>query len=273
MKQNEILDIAYSDIGLAPWNTMEHYYIAAKLGFNAIKGDVQVTKDGKLVMCHDSGFTLDENGRIIEFNPQKNYTAINDLTFDECMRMEYAELSKSSNYCAKVASLDDFVWLCAQEKKVCYITIRDTDLDILIPEILRILKKHNMKERCIINSFTMETLKRMRAADDEITLSQVQVPFAVLTKEVVDGVARLKNAMICMFSFDPYSYDKPIGNYEVIEKSKEAMDYAKELHIPLYQAQIYDMADREKLIEYGFTGFHITTPIFPKIHQDMIGNQ
>ena len=268
MKENTILDIAYSDIGLAPWNTMEHYYLAAQLGFNAIKGDVQVTKDGKLVMCHDSGFTFNEEGRITEFDPKKNFTAISDLTFDECMRLEHEQLSKPSLYYAKVASLDDFVCLCAKMDKVCYITLRDRDLDILIPETLRIIKKHKMEKNCIINSFTMETLKRMRAADKEITLSHVQPPFAVLTKDIVDGVVALNNAMVCMFSFDPHSYDKPVGNYEVIEKSLDAMNYAKSLHIPLFQAQIYDMADREKLIKYGFTGFHIVLPIFPKLRQN-----
>lgn len=268
MGQKEILNIAYSEMGLAPWNTMEHYYIAAKLGFNAIKGDVQVTKDGKLVMCHDAGFTFDENGRITEFNQEKNCTLIRELTLEECMNLEYVEFSKSSEYCARVATLDDFVWLCAKEGKICYITLRERDLDVLIPETLRIIKKHNMKERCIINSFTMETLKRMRAADPDITLSHVQPPFAVLTKEIVDGVVALKNAMVCMFSFDPYSYEKPVGNYEVIDKSKEAMDYAKELNIPLFQAQVYNLEDKKKLIEYGFTGFQIVTPLFPKLRQD-----
>ena len=267
MDKNEILDIAYSDIGLAPWNTMEHYYIAAQLGFNAIKGDVRVTKDGKLVMCHDGGFTLNNDGKIDEFDPANN-TPIRELLFEECMKLDHKEFSKSSGYCAKVASFDDFVWLCAKMGKVCYVTLRDWNLEALVPETLRILKKHNMTKRCIVNSFTMETLKRIRVLDEDVILSQVQPPFAVLTNEVVENVAALKNSVICMFSFDPYSYEKPVGDYERIEKSLDAMRYAKDLGVALHQAQVYDMMDREKLIEYGFTGFHITTPIFPKIRQE-----
>ena len=54
-----VLRIAYSDLMLtpgnllAPINTAEHYYLAAHLGFNAIKGDVRITADGGLIMCHD----------------------------------------------------------------------------------------------------------------------------------------------------------------------------------------------------------------------------
>ena len=61
MSENKkILNIAYSklfDLAI-PWNSAEVFETACILGFDAVKGDVTPAKDGKLIMCHDSFFTL-----------------------------------------------------------------------------------------------------------------------------------------------------------------------------------------------------------------------
>ena len=43
-------------------NTAEHYRYCGSLPFTSIKGDIRPTIDGGIIMCHDPGFTLDENG-------------------------------------------------------------------------------------------------------------------------------------------------------------------------------------------------------------------
>ncbi len=53
-----VLNIVYSDLLFAPMNSAEQYQLAAHLGFDALRGDVRITADGGLVMCHDEGITL-----------------------------------------------------------------------------------------------------------------------------------------------------------------------------------------------------------------------
>jgi glycerophosphoryl diester phosphodiesterase len=59
---DNVLKISYSTLpGLPiPWNTAELYEEAARLGFDGIKGDVTPTRDGRLIMCHDSFFSMTE---------------------------------------------------------------------------------------------------------------------------------------------------------------------------------------------------------------------
>ena len=83
----KVLNIAYSDLTLAPMNSAEHFYLAAHLGFDALKGDVRITRDNGLILCHDEGFTLNENGRIGGYD-RNCHTRFLDTDFADVMKLE-----------------------------------------------------------------------------------------------------------------------------------------------------------------------------------------
>ena len=212
-----IMNTAYSGIRLAPINTAEHYHLAAHLGFNALKGDVRITSDGQLVMCHDWGFTLDENGRIGPYN-RNNDIKILDMTFRQVMALEYAADFDVMGHYARVCTFDTFVRICKEQGMICYATLRNDRIPEVVRGVLDTLRKYHMTEHCVINSFTLETLREVRKYNRTITLSQVYDHRKPITVENVENVTALGNAMLTGFLY-------PAENgLELWEQSREAVE-------------------------------------------------
>lgn len=258
---NQIMNTAYSSIDLAPINTAEHYQLAAHLGFNALKGDVRITADDHLVMCHDKGITLDNDGRIGKFDNIDHLRFI-DLNYDYILGLEYSEMREQLGHYARVCSFDTFVRICKEQGKIAYITLRDQKIPQLAQQVMMTLRKYHMESWCVINSFTLETLQEIRKYSDIIPLSQVQKGWSLLTKEAVDNLLPLGNVMITLFHY-------PAADPEALwEGSAEAIAYAQDAGIPIHMAQVGAYSDYCHLVRKGIQGFHLYRPIFPYTRKD-----
>lgn len=252
----QIVNIAYSSLDdiHCPINTMEHYLTACKLGFNALKGDVRPTRDGKLVMCHDFGFTLNEEGRITKFD-RNNCKKILEMTLEEILALEHEAYHKELGHYAHPCTFDQFAEICKEHGMICHPTLRDEDVDVVIEQVLKVLKKYDMRSSTIINSMTLSTLQAFREYDKEIMLCYTLKGGLQITKEHVDSVIALGNAVLDGFYL-------PCEDYcEKNEAAKEAIMYAKENDIRLFQAHPGDYKQYYWAIQQGFTGFHLPRPI------------
>lgn len=259
---NQIMNTAYSSIDLAPINTAEHYLLAAHLGFNALKGDVRITADDQLVMCHDAGITLDENGRIGKYDKENSRRFV-DLTYDYVMGLEYSDMAEHLGHYAKVCSFDTYIRICKETGKIAYITLRDQKIPALAQKVMQTLRKYHMESWCVINSFTLETLQEIRKHSAIIPLSQVQKGWSILTKETVDRLMPLGNVIITLFHYpapDPES---------LWERSADAIAYAQNAGIPIHMAQVGPYAEYSHLIRKGVQGFHLYRPILPYTRTDI----
>lgn len=256
------MNIAYSTIDLAPINTAEHFQLAAHLGFNALKGDVRITKDNKLVMCHDAGITLDEKGRIGKYD-KNNQMLFTDLTYDYVKSLEYAAEYDNMGHYAKVCDFDTFVRICKENGKLAYITLREDKIPELVSEVMKVIRKYRVENHCVINSFTIETLREVRKYSDTMPLSQVIEHRAQLTREVVDNVIPFENGIVVMFIYpenDPMKY---------WNESKDGIEYAFKNNISIHMAQVRQYRDYCDMVARGVTGFHITRPILPYTRGDV----
>ena len=256
----EVMNTAYSDIGLAPINTAEHFQLAAHLGFNALKGDVRITSDKKLIMCHDAGLTLDANGRVTKYSSE-NSKVILDTTYDELMSLEYAY--DGMGHYAKVCDFDTFVRICKENGKIAYITLRNEEVASLVAGVMETLRKYRMEDHCVVNSYTLATLKEVRKYSDTIPLSQVINLGDVLTKTVVDNVIPLGNSIVTMFL---YPTNNPL---ELWEQSAEALEYAAENDVQIHMAQVSSYAAYSAMVQRGVQGFHITKPFLEYRRSDV----
>ena len=136
---NKLLNIAYSGIGLAPTNSLEHFMIACNMGFNSLKGDIRLTSDNKLIMCHDAGFTLNNDNEIISFD-NSNYTSIHSLTYNQCMALSYNAFKSRAGHNCHVCDIDHYLQICKKYDKIPYITIRNEYLDDTITALIQKLK-------------------------------------------------------------------------------------------------------------------------------------
>ena len=254
----QFLNIAYSTIHRGVINTAEHFILAAKLGFNALKCDVQPTSDGELVLCHDSGFTFDTNGRIVSTYDEDNSTQIVTLTAAEVAALEYAGAQDAQDYYSHPCFLEDFVRICKERGKVAFITIRDDYIpDVVAPKLLEIVTKYNMVSRTIVNSFNIKSLMAVRNLNSEICLHQVGTRNQVLTKARVDQVDALGNAMLGI-------YMHPAGvDSTVLAESAEAIRYARKKGVRVLGAISGTYAEYNECIVNGLAGTQIDYAILP----------
>lgn len=257
-----IMNTAYSTIALAPINTAEHFHLASHLGFNALKGDVRITSDGGLVMCHDAYFTFDDNGRITRLD-KTNCTKIIDMTYAQAMSLEYAADFDVMGHYAKVCNFDTFVRICKENGMICYVTLRENAIEKLVPAVLDTLNKYNMIEHCMINSFTLETLQEVRKYNHTIPLSNVIPARIRLEREVVENMIPLGNAAVTMFLYGREK--KP----ELWEESAEALQLAQENGVQIHMAQVASFADYSYMVRKGVQGFHITRAFLPYNRSDI----
>lgn len=239
------LYIAYSSIAndAGSKNTLEHYEYCCKSGFNAIKGDVRITADNGLIMCHDAGFTLNENGYISSYH-KSNCTLIHDITKSACLALQH------ENTLNHVVDFDTYIRTCKKYGKVAFITIRDEYIDQVTERMLAVLDKYHYRNMSIVNSFTYASLQTVRNADSAIMLSWVQKSSVVMTKVIVDGCNELGNCVLCMYHFANK------GEYDAIDNN--VLDYAVKKDIRVYES-IVPSEKVEKLIEYGIAGAQISS--------------
>ena len=158
---------AYSDgYGGYPSNNAKSYEFAAKLDFDVIKGDVRITSDGVLVMCHDPAYTL-TNGKISGVYSTADFV-IREHTFAEVRALEFA--AKPVN----PTTLEEMLVICKKYGKTPLITIRDEYLDEVIPKTFELLEKYDMVSSAILNSVTWNTIVELRRYNADIMLSHPQ---------------------------------------------------------------------------------------------------
>lgn len=195
----ERLDVAYSSIDDGCHiNSMEHFRAAIDAGFNCLKADMNITSDGVVVLCHDRGFTFDGNGRIGKFD-RNNNTVIRSLSWKQIRAMEYAAGKAEKGTYPKVATLEQLAQLCRKTGVWMYITLRAYDQRETLSEVVRILRKYKMTDRCIINNYPPDekTCALIREYLPEVPISFTTTSKMDVDSALVDRVAAYAPIMIC----------------------------------------------------------------------------
>lgn len=238
--------ICYSDNGGSGGiaiNTLEMYTWGARHDFVALKGDVRLSSDGEIVMCHDAGFTLDGDGHVTSYDPNNN-TKISNMTYAECIALTYPNGEH-------VCGIDALIRTCKMYGKIAYVTVRDGSIMDIAVKLFESLDKYNMRGRTIINSFTYLTLQLMRKFDKDILLSWVQNANHVVTTSDVDKAVLLGNVLICGYD---YGNGSPTG---IANQSAEVIAYAKQKGIRFYEAIVTNDTSLNQLYDNGVMGAQI----------------
>lgn len=252
----KVLKIAYSDIHIAPINTLEHFLIAAHLEFDALKGDVRLTGDGALVMCHDDGFTLNSSGRIIRYD-SANCIKIHDMTASECIALKHDKYYYDLGHDARPCTLDQYLAVCKQYDKIPFITIRNDYPEETIAALLKSLTKYNLKDAAIINCMGFAPLNLLRVADSTIAMNYTLNHNEAMTIEQVDRCAELGNCSISLFTANDASGD------EAFVASEPVIRYAKSIGVRVQNAQVPDMKTYLFQLKKGIDGLQIIRSFQP----------
>lgn len=181
-----------------PENTLYSYAYAIELGATSIECDMQLTKDGQIVMSHNpilnSDITRDENGNYIENNKYD----IRLMTVDELKKFdvgvmdpncgEYYDLHGKTQftYDAKIPTLEELMQLIqsyGDKNIVLNIETKsypdpasagyknNADPNKFVEVFNNIVKKYDMEDRVVLQSFDWQTLIEMKKLNPNISTS------------------------------------------------------------------------------------------------------
>lgn len=181
-----------------PENTLYSYAYAIELGATSIECDMQLTKDGQIVMSHNpilnSDITRDENGNYIENNKYD----IRLMTVDELKKFdvgvmdpncgEYYDLHGKTQftYDAKIPTLEELMQLIqsyGDKNIVLNIETKsypdpasagyknNADPKKFVEVFNNIVKKYDMEDRVVLQSFDWQTLIEMIKLNPNISTS------------------------------------------------------------------------------------------------------
>lgn len=248
--ENQVLNIANSGMNLQANNSVEHFLMMVKFGFNTLKGDMRLTSDNKIIMCHDAGFTLDANGKITSYD-NNNKVLIHDMTYVECMELSYSAFSTYGGREATVCDFDTYIRICKTYNCTPYITIRNEYIEDTVTEMLRVLDKYGMRYDCIMNNYpSINTANYINSVDKNIYQAIVLENGATPTINDVEKCISLNNAMLCFF----------LGN-DINVNVDNVLEYAHSKGIRVLNGQISQYQSYLNQIKKGITGFHIVRPI------------
>lgn len=144
--------------GYAPENTLEAFALAMEMGADGIELDVQLTKDGEVVVIHDEVIDRVSNGKGLV----KDYTLVQlrRFSFDNHMEgyenisiptlKEVLELVKASKMEVNIELKTGIYWYLGLEEKV-----------------LEIVKNCEMHKRVIYSSFNHYSVQKIKELDQK----------------------------------------------------------------------------------------------------------
>jgi len=120
---------------LAPENTLAAFKNAIKLGADYVEVDVRATKDGKLVIMHDSTVDRTTNGK----------GAVKDLEFAAIRELDAGSKFSSEYAAEKVPTFDEVLDLCRGKINI-YVDHKEAPTS----QVFDAIRKHKMEKHVII---------------------------------------------------------------------------------------------------------------------------
>ena len=271
-KQINFIAYSHTNSNGCTINTQNEYIYNCTHGYTSIKGDMRLTSDGKIIMCHDDGFTFDQNGKITTYDSNNAQLILNN-TYDYWMSKQYADGSS-------VCDFDTFIKICKTYGKTPFITLRQentlvTDPDdneqkaayiVNIKKMLEILEKYHMRENCIVNSTNYTPLWELRHNFDAsipmaFSYGKITESDNKLRIDQASNVNQLRGDCIVIGGINndisnlDHTFDDGDGNMVT------AMEYAQRKGVRFYCYFITSTQDALAAIDKGVTGMQMTCAV------------
>ncbi|MGE7759321.1 glycerophosphodiester phosphodiesterase [Peribacillus sp. NPDC097895] len=214
--------------GTHPENTMSAFKEAARVGADGIETDVQLSKDGEVVIIHDEKLdrTTNASGYV------KNRTL-----------MELKTLNASSNYKGKwgkekIPTLEELLIWLNNNQLFCNIELKNTLFPYpgLEEKVIRLIRAYQMEERIILSSFNHYSLVHCHRLAPEMETAPLYR----------DGL------------YMPWIYAKAIGGSAIHPNIRVAPDViiraSLSMGVPVRPYTINKEAEMKRLYKLGCSG-------------------
>ncbi|MBR1810310.1 MAG: glycerophosphodiester phosphodiesterase [Clostridia bacterium] len=143
----------------APQNTLAAFRAALEMNIDGVETDVHFTKDGKVVLCHNTDIDATSDGTGF----------INDMSFDELRGYDFGGYFGEAFKGEKAPELTEFLEL-VKDVEIINIEIKtphNSDYSI-VDETLNAVAERGLSKQLLISSFDPVALRRVRELDPEI---------------------------------------------------------------------------------------------------------
>lgn len=142
-----------------PENTMIAFKKAKELGADWIELDVQQTKDGKIIVIHDTNF--------------KRTTGVNkntwELTYEEVEALDAGSFKSEKFKGEKIPSLESVIEFAKDNNIKLNIELKPTGHEVDFEKsVIDIINEYSFKNDCVITSQVYEVLENVKKYDDSI---------------------------------------------------------------------------------------------------------
>lgn len=144
----------------APQNTLPAFKRAVEIGTDGFETDVHLTKDGKVVLCHN--YSIDETS-----DGKGN---ISDMVLDELKRYDFGSYFNPKYKDTEIPTLAEFLeFVQTTDIKVLNIEIKPPQNKSMkvVEETLKIVNEYDLIDRLLISSFSPEVLRTAKALESK----------------------------------------------------------------------------------------------------------
>ncbi|OLN21776.1 glycerophosphodiester phosphodiesterase [Domibacillus antri] len=163
MGQHPIIFAHRGASGTHPENTMAAFRAAERLGADGIELDVQMTKDGEIVIIHDETVNRTTNGKGF----------IEQMTYDEMASLDAGSWFGPAFKGEKIPTLAEFfTWASGNELQI-NIELKTNKIPYygIEQKVLELVNKYEMRGRVIISSFNPDSVRRVIELDPYIAVA------------------------------------------------------------------------------------------------------
>ncbi len=151
----------------APENTMPAFELAKELGADGIELDVQLSRDGKLVVIHDEEIDRTSNG----------HGLVSGMSYDELCGFDFSA-GKDGYKNTKIPLLEEVFEFASREGIFVNVEIKDSSFGKTFPiadKVIEAEKKYKMTGNVTYSSFNHYILRYLKSVSTEIPVSILYV--------------------------------------------------------------------------------------------------
>ena len=211
----------------APQNTIESFRKAIEFKSDGIETDIQITKDGHLVLCHDSTVNRTSNGKgkISEFL----LSDLRELDFGSWFGKKFRE--------TKIPTIDDFLEFVKDSPlKILDIELKPRkDTEGFAQKILDKVDEYGLTDRLLISSFDINILNDVKRINPT-------VPVGILYPYPSDIV---KRKLVSPFKFAIRNkIDYLLPHYSYVTEALIRKAHALDIKVAPWTVNKLETADR-----------------------------
>jgi glycerophosphoryl diester phosphodiesterase len=140
--------------GLAPENTMAAFRKAVEVGSHGIECDVQMTKDGKLIICHDELLDRTTNGKGL----------IISKTYDEISQLDAGSWFDKKFEGERVPLLEELLQLASESNIFLNIELKTgvVQYEGMEEKVVEMVKEYGLLKKTVFSSFNHYCLYELK---------------------------------------------------------------------------------------------------------------